>query len=301
MKLGRYQEAAEHWEYVLKNAEDDRGSNRSDAERAARRMPSAPRTRQDHGRGGPGRGSSWTGQSLGPFRAPRRALARPGPHHFHVVADGREGARLEPSPSSSETFRSWSTRAHSSAGYRPSAFAFEYFGRPGPPRDRVRPEQDDSGRSSRPHHRPHQRRGADGRRRRGRARVHSAGNGKEDDVELLQRELAASSDPNLTGSSSQCRPPSGEPPKGCTDLRDALDAMDTARHRATGSFIAAGAFGVATIATYLLWPASESRTESDGVCFHHRPGPTRPGAGATRKGEKRATRANAPPRCTFAL
>jgi hypothetical protein len=262
MKLGRYQEAAEHWEYVLKNAEDDRGSNRSDAEEQLDECHRHLGRAKIMVAGGPAE-VFLDGQSLGLFALRDELWLAPGPHHFHVVADGREGpaqtvtiklgdvqvVRLErtvapaiaPAPSPSST----------SVALVPPATE----SRP--------PEQDDSRQSS-------------GARTivliSGAALTAAAAaaglaftlqaNGKEDDVELLQRELAASGDPNLTGSSSQCRPPSGEPPKGCTDLRDALDAMDTARHRATGSFIAAGAFGVATIATYLLWP-DESGPEKE--------------------------------------
>ncbi len=263
MKLGRYQEAAEHWEYVLKNAEDDRASNRSDAEEQLDECHRHLGRAKILVAGGPAE-VFVDGESLGTFALRDELWLAPGTHHLYVVAEGREGPvqtvdvkvgdvriiRLEragttpgsPAPSTAGTVALAPSNAENApperarAGSGVEARTIVLIG--------------------------------------GAALTAAAAgvglaftlqaNGKENDVKTLQSQLAQSGDPSLTGSSSQCRPPSGEPPKACTDLREALDAMDTARHRATGSFIAAGAFGVATVATYFLWPAEEKKSERSG-------------------------------------
>jgi hypothetical protein len=268
MKLGRYQDAAQHWEYVLKNAEDDRASNRSDAEEQLEECHRHLGRTKILVAGGPAE-VFLDGDSLGTFALRDELWLAPGSHHLYIVADGREGPvqKVDIKVSDVQIIRlerATATAAAPSASPPPGSVATVAL--PPSNTESSSPEKDQPAGP-----------GVEARTVvliTGAALTAAAAgvglaftlqaNGKENDVKALQTQLAGSEDPNLTGTSSQCRPPSGEPPKACTDLREALDAMDTARHRATGSFIAAGAFGVATIATYFLWPTEEKKAERGG-------------------------------------
>jgi tetratricopeptide (TPR) repeat protein len=257
MKLGLYQDAAEHWEYVLKNAEDDRAANRSEAEEqleACRRQLGRARISVA---GGPAE-VFVDGKSIGEFAVRDELWLAPGAHQFHVVADGREGpvqtvdievgnvsiVRLERASTTPE--------AQGASEEKPSALL------PSP----VAPRSPERDRGS----------GTDAGARTvvlitGAALTAAAAgvgiaftlqaHAKEGDVKSLQKQIIDSGDPALAGSASHCRPPRDKEQAACDYLREALVAMDVANARAVGSFIASGAFAAATIATYFLWPTDE--------------------------------------------
>jgi hypothetical protein len=77
---------------------------------------------------------------------------------------------------------------------------------------------------------------------------------------LVEQTKRESQNPDLIAINGQCGPPPGEPlPPSCSELWATVEDWDAARNRALGSFIAAGVFGGATVATYFLWPAHEKK------------------------------------------
>jgi tetratricopeptide (TPR) repeat protein len=71
------------------------------------------------------------------------------------------------------------------------------------------------------------------------------------------RELRAEV-PSSYGDNSLCVPRMDVPAK-CADLHQHVVDADAAHNLAIGGFVAAGAFGAATVATYLLWPSARER------------------------------------------
>jgi hypothetical protein len=65
---------------------------------------------------------------------------------------------------------------------------------------------------------------------------------------------------NLTATTSgqNCVSPTGNAQSLCSQLKSTLRQQDTAVNVSTGSFVAAGVLGVATVATYVLWPKKKS-------------------------------------------
>ncbi len=61
-------------------------------------------------------------------------------------------------------------------------------------------------------------------------------------------------EPDLGKNGEACRLEPSERPAACATLMDAQHDKETFKNVAIGSFIAAGAFGVGTAVTYLLWP-----------------------------------------------
>jgi hypothetical protein len=75
-------------------------------------------------------------------------------------------------------------------------------------------------------------------------------NNAASDIEGLQAEVDAASD----GSGNACSATAVMRPDACDDLTARVEDHDGARKLAIGSFIGAGVFGAATVATYFLWP-----------------------------------------------
>jgi hypothetical protein len=80
----------------------------------------------------------------------------------------------------------------------------------------------------------------------------------DDDVSDLRHRMA--NQPGAEGN-SYCNPTPGTPvPTECKDLVDKLDERDSSRRIALGSFIGAGAIAVGTVVTYLLWPSEKAES-----------------------------------------
>lgn len=81
----------------------------------------------------------------------------------------------------------------------------------------------------------------------------------------LRAEVLSMTDPALVDTSSSCT--SASRPPACAALaRNARGQLD-ARRIALGSFVSAGVFGIATVATYFLWPTSKRSTGSARLVF----------------------------------
>jgi putative intracellular protease/amidase len=71
-----------------------------------------------------------------------------------------------------------------------------------------------------------------------------------------------------TTSGQKCVSPTGDAQSLCSQLKSTLRQQDTAVNVATGSFVAAGVLGVATAATYLLWPKKKTTpSQPEKVAF----------------------------------
>lgn len=78
----------------------------------------------------------------------------------------------------------------------------------------------------------------------------------DDDVTTLRERIAKQ--PGASGH-SYCNPPAGTAvPTDCGDLVTKLDERDSARRIALGSFIGAGVLGVGTVVTFLAWPSEKT-------------------------------------------
>ncbi len=80
------------------------------------------------------------------------------------------------------------------------------------------------------------------------------------DISELRDETRLFGDPTFVASGSQCTPSAPMRPVACDDLTDRIDDHDQAKSLAIASFVVSGVVGAATIATYLLWPAQKRET-----------------------------------------
>jgi hypothetical protein len=78
--------------------------------------------------------------------------------------------------------------------------------------------------------------------------------------ETTLAQVEAQSSPALVAKNSECSPGVPMRSTACDQLARTTDARVTADNVATGSLITAGALGVATLATYLLWPTTQDGT-----------------------------------------
>jgi tetratricopeptide (TPR) repeat protein len=73
-----------------------------------------------------------------------------------------------------------------------------------------------------------------------------------DDSEALRISASKNAEPTRVANDSYCTPP--DRAAACDELATKVNEWNTARNIATGSFIAAGALGLGTAASYFLWP-----------------------------------------------
>lgn len=101
----------------------------------------------------------------------------------------------------------------------------------------------------------------------------------ETDFDRLRAETQTQGSPELVAHNGQCTPGAPMRPPSCDELADTADKRVTAANMATGSFITAGALGLATIVTYVLWPTKKGALES-GTSVSLTPGPVGARGGA---------------------
>jgi len=83
-------------------------------------------------------------------------------------------------------------------------------------------------------------------------------------LELIAR--ARSQLPASVPSNQFCTPhPGSQLPRECPEIADRSDEAVAFQNLRNGSFIASGALGVTTVATYLLWPGAERRARQAGL------------------------------------
>jgi hypothetical protein len=255
MKLGRFRDAAQHWEHYIQTLPPDRTEAEQRLSECRRRLGSVRVAAEPDG------ASVFVdGREVG--RAPLRSdvWLDPGEHTFESRIDGRVSPmrRLAIGPGDALVITLEVGPGTTSAGVPGSGR--KGAGAPGgAPAVAPGPEVD---------------RGSGGLS--GGAVVLIAGSvltatatglgvgftlkagGADDDVTRLRQRIATQPG---AGDHSYCSPPSGTPlPTECGDLVDKLDERDSSRRIALGSFIAGGVLGVGTVVTYLLWP---SRSAAD--------------------------------------
>jgi uncharacterized protein HemX len=81
------------------------------------------------------------------------------------------------------------------------------------------------------------------------------------DANSTLAQLDAVSTPAQVASRGECVSPTGIAQTLCGQLHSDLAKKDTATNTSTAAFITAGALGLATAATYFLWPQRSSKAE----------------------------------------
>jgi len=77
-----------------------------------------------------------------------------------------------------------------------------------------------------------------------------------DDGDKLRAQVTRETPPALVGTNTECYPTTPMRSSACDGLPQNGEDRATARKDATVAWIAAGALGVATVATYFLWPTN---------------------------------------------
>lgn len=83
------------------------------------------------------------------------------------------------------------------------------------------------------------------------------GDAEDDATRFLARTIREGA-PSLVESNSQCAADAASRPAACDDLARALDDRNRAARVANGAIFATGFLGVATAATFLLWPSGQT-------------------------------------------
>lgn len=84
-------------------------------------------------------------------------------------------------------------------------------------------------------------------------------NGLEDDAKRLQLQTAQEGDPDLVKHGGQCAPPAGTlAPAACAPLQATVNQMIADRNVALGAYITSGVLAAATIVTFFVWPRHRS-------------------------------------------
>src|SRR5690606_15491870 len=82
------------------------------------------------------------------------------------------------------------------------------------------------------------------------------GNQHEADAERWRARVDAEGNPEAQSWNGQCHPSRPDRPAACDQLHDAIERSNRSYDNANLAFIAGGVLGVATLATWLLWPTS---------------------------------------------
>jgi tetratricopeptide (TPR) repeat protein len=85
-----------------------------------------------------------------------------------------------------------------------------------------------------------------------------------DDADEALAEIARE-EPDLAEQGIACRLEPASRPKACATLTESQKDEETFKNVAIGSFIAAGALGIGTVATYLLWPDARKTAAATGI------------------------------------
>jgi hypothetical protein len=246
MKLGRYRDAAEHWEYFLKNAPEDMGEARARAhEELAECRSHLGRARVIVNRDVPV-------QIVVDKKSPELRVGEdiwldPGEHEFVIWADQAQSAPQ---------------RVMITAG-TVQTIPFDVPSTEPSPTPKSPAPAPDAKRGDAP---PAHDRQTSSSARTG-VLITGAGltavgvgigifftlksNAAASDVDGLRSELAPTA----------CAPSSERPP-ACDELRAKLEDWDASQNAAVGTFIAAGAFGAATLVTALVWPTNHEGSAS---------------------------------------
>jgi hypothetical protein len=242
MKLGRYREAAERWEYYLQNVPPDPATAAEKLAECRQHLGSVKVTGEP-----PGAFVFVDGRKLGPTPLPNDIWLDPGDHTIMA----RLGERS--SPEHKLTLAKGEQRTLTLVLSPPEPAPAAH---PEPPRADTQPptSRDDRGTSS--------------------ARtivvvsgsVLTAGalvtgifytlraNSLSDQMTVLKNAAMEGADPDSIRDASYCAPWQPNRSLACEELVRTADQHDTAKGAAIGAYIAAGVLGTGTVVTYLLWP-----------------------------------------------
>jgi hypothetical protein len=92
-------------------------------------------------------------------------------------------------------------------------------------------------------------------------------NQAQDDVSQHQKEVdGATTNSHLRAADGGCSSLAQRPPSACAALADSVNTVVRNRNIKTAAFISGGVLGLATVATYVLWPSSaESAGRTGGL------------------------------------
>jgi tetratricopeptide (TPR) repeat protein len=240
MKLGRFREAAEHWEFYLQNVPPDPTTA---AEKLAecRQQLGSVRVSGDP----PGAFVYVDGRELGPTPLANDVWLDPGEHTFMARLDERT------SPEQKVTVEKGEVRTLTLVISPPEQPA----GSPAPaPVTEGTPQKDE--RAGSPARTVVLVSGS----------VLTAGalitgivytlkaSSLGDQANALRHDAQLEADPDSARNNSYCAPSQSSPPPQCAELAATTDDQKAARNVAIGSYIAAGVLATGTAVTYLLWP-----------------------------------------------
>jgi tetratricopeptide (TPR) repeat protein len=247
MRLQRFADAAEHWEYYIQHLPPDR----TDAEfqlAECRKHLGSVRVAVDT----PGAVVSLDGEVLGPAPVRRDIWVNPGAHLFQARGHDGKLATQQISIASGEAQMvtlMLGAGAPTDAGPAPAVAASE------PPRTGA----DASGLSTKTLVILGGSALSLGAMGVGVGFTLKAG-AAANDADALRAQIAAAGDPSLAGEGAYCSPPPGERPSQCDAYSAKLDDEENARNVALASFVTGGVLAVGTVVTALLWPAQAAKT-----------------------------------------
>jgi hypothetical protein len=86
-------------------------------------------------------------------------------------------------------------------------------------------------------------------------------NAAKQEADRLTPIIASKAMPPYDSPTNYCVPPPGVRPDECTELAQKADERQSAAYVAIGSWVAAGVFAAGTTAAYFLWPAARDKAE----------------------------------------
>jgi hypothetical protein len=255
MKLGRYREAAEHWEYYLANNPPDRDEAIVQLAECRSQLASV-RVSVDT----PDAVIFVNERAIGIAPLDREVWLEPGSHTFH--------AQLLHRRSSERTIKVAMGESHlvvlefPKQEERPIAALNTPTPRPAPVSDRL------------------ERKPEGGNTRTGvligggiaTAAALGVGVGYwlwaealGENAESWRAATEREGDPGLVAINGQCSPPKGERPASCDTFWRRLDEESEARTVSNAAFIAGGILGIGTVAAFFLWPSPRERAKAAAV------------------------------------
>jgi hypothetical protein len=259
MKLGRHREAAEHLKYALANLPPEHPEKRAEAEASLKECRAHLSAVRVFVSGGILVLVTLDGRAL-PFQdLGDELLLDPGPHKFEVTQQGYQPLSRDFTATAGETreFRfdlvplpqpagAGSLAASHAVAVVPNAHALDA--------------------NATAHYSPRTWALIGGSA----ATVIAAGMGTyftlryfalKRDSETALAHVQAEGSPELVASHAECQPGAPIRPAACDQLSNSLDSRNTAGQISNATLITAGALGVATVATWLLWPRADGPAE----------------------------------------
>ena len=253
MKLGRYREASEHWEYYIRELPPDRAEAEARLADCRQKLGSI-RVSVDT----PGAVVFVDGKSIGPAPVAVDLWVDPGDHKLYAQLDDRTSPEKQFAVAAGETHTITLTLPKGSASAPVSSGLSTSPVKP-------KPVQRDEG-------------GVESKTIAliaGSVLTATAvgigvgftfkANAAEDDADAARTEAAANADPDQIANDSYCSKGTPNRSPACDEITTKMEDAEAARDVALASFIAAGVLGVSTAATYFLWPKNSKEQSASSA------------------------------------